>query len=165
MIKRLRFVSVAVPDLEEALGFYRDALGLSLDPEVKDPHHALHVAQLEVGESALSLLQPTDERSPVGRFLQQRGAALYHVSFEVDDIELAMRTLLARGAELLDREPRDVKDGRIAFVRPRGLQGLLVELWEAAAPERTGPAGESGARADEYRSGSAQEAILPPERQ
>lgn len=141
-------MSVAVPDLEQALGFYRDTLGLAVDPSVEDPHHALHMAQLRVGETALALFEPTEERSPVGRFLQQRGAALYHVSFEVDDIELTMRTLLARGAELLDREPREVKGGRIAFVRPRAQPGLLVELWE--------PGEASAATEDE------EHRILPP---
>lgn len=133
MIRRLRLVSVAVPELDEALAFFRDALGLRLDTEIGDPHHALRMAHLRAGETALALIQPTDDVTPVGRFLQQRGSALYHIGFEVDDIEMAMRTLLARGAELLDREPRDAEGGRIAFVRPRGMRGVLIELWEPSA--------------------------------
>ena len=87
MIRKLRLVSVAVPDLEEALGFYRDALGLPVETGVEDPHHALRVAHLRVGETALALFQPVEPETPVGRFLEQRGSALYHISFEVDDIE------------------------------------------------------------------------------
>ncbi len=123
MIKKLRLVSIAVPEIEEALGFFRDALGLPVDAEVPAPHHALRVAHLKIGDTVVALLQPTDDGTPVGRFLQQRGSALYHIGFEVENIEITMRTLLARGAELLDREPRDVEGGRIAFVRPRGMRG------------------------------------------
>lgn len=130
MIKKLRLVSIAVPELDAALEFFRDALGLQVDSNIEDPHHALKRVHLKVGETALALLQPIEDESPVGRFLQERGSALYHLGFEVEDIELTMRTLLARGAELLDREPREVPGGRIAFVRPRGDRGVLVELWE-----------------------------------
>ena len=139
MIRKLRFVSVAVPDLDAALAFFQATLGLAADPGVRDPHHALHQAHLVVGDTAIALLQPVEDESPVGRFVQQRGSGLYHLAFEVDDIELTLHTLLARGAELLDREPRDVPGGRIAFVRSRQMRGILIELWEPANVEATAP--------------------------
>ena len=130
MIKGLHLVSIVVPELDQALAFFRDAMGLEVDTSVADPHHALRLAHVKVGHTALALMQPLDQGTPVGRFLQRQGSALYHVALEVDDIEYAMRTLLARGAELLDREPRDSETGRIAFVRPKGLRSVLIELWE-----------------------------------
>jgi methylmalonyl-CoA/ethylmalonyl-CoA epimerase len=135
MIKGLRLVSIAVPNLAEALQFYRDTLGLPIDPDTTDPHHALKVAQLRIGETAVTLMQPTGEgEGPVGRFVENGGSGLYHLGLEVDDIELALRTILARGGDVLDREPRPAPDGgRIAFVRPHGQRGVLIELWEPPA--------------------------------
>lgn len=130
MIKRLRFVSIAVPNLDEAAVFWRDTVGLPArgDWDLAEP--GLRVARFGVGDAELALLQPTKPDGAVSRFLDQRGAGLYHLSFEVDDIELALRTFLARGAELLDREPREGPDGRIAFVRSSAMRGVVIELWE-----------------------------------
>ena len=135
MIRRLRLVSIAVPELGEALTFFRDILGLDVDSGVGAPHHALGVIHMKAGDTAIALIQPMDPGTPVGRFLQQRGSGPYHIGFEVEDIESVLRTLGARGAELLDREPRDVDGGRIAFVRPKGMRGVLIELWEPSPAE------------------------------
>ena|SRR5437867_11831812 len=130
MIKKLRFVSIAVPNLDEAATFWRETVGLPMrgDWDLAEP--GLRVARFGAGDTELALLQPTNPDGPVSRFLDQRGAGLYHLSFEVDDIELALRTFLARGAELVDREPRDGPDGRIAFVRSSAMRGVIIELWE-----------------------------------
>lgn len=130
MIKGVHVVSVAVRDLERALGFYRDSLGLPVRAQQDVPERGLRLARLGAGATDVVLLQPTHGDSDIGRFLQQRGEGPYHVGFEVEDIELGMRTLLARGALLLDRDPRAGPDGRIAFARPSWSRGILVELWE-----------------------------------
>src|SRR5688572_21092567 len=99
-------VVVAVRSMEDALAFYRDALGLTMTYEQHLAANELHVVRLAIGDMEIELLQPTAETGPVARFLDQNGEGLHHLVLSTDDIELDMRTLLARGAELIDREPR-----------------------------------------------------------
>lgn len=130
MIKRVRRISVAVSSLDEALAFYRDALGLSVTTEVDLSDRGLRLVRLDGNGTDIELIQPTDPTSTLGAFLQRRGEGLHHIALEVDDIELEMRTLLARGVQLIDRQAREGPGGRIAFVHPRSTGGVLIELYE-----------------------------------
>ncbi len=133
MIKGVRRVSVAVNKIEDALGFYRDALGLAVSAEMDLPDRGLRLVRLALGGTDLELMEPTRPDGPVGTFLRRRGEGLHHIAIEVEDIELEMRTLLARGVEFMDREARMGPEGRIAFIHPRSTGGVLVELYEATA--------------------------------
>jgi methylmalonyl-CoA epimerase len=139
MIKGVRRVSVAVNKIDEALRFYRDALGLPVSAEMDLPDRGLRVVRLALGETDVELMEPTSPDGPVGTFLQRRGEGLHHIAIEVEDIELEMRTLLARGVELIDREARTGPEGRIAFIHPRSTAGVLVELYEAHPAPRVLP--------------------------
>jgi methylmalonyl-CoA/ethylmalonyl-CoA epimerase len=140
MIKGLRRVSVAVDNLEDALTFYRDALGLTVMEQIELPEHGLRLARLAVGPTLIELMEPTDEAGPVAMFIERRGMGLHHITIEVEDIELEMRTLMARGIELYDRAARDGPDGRIAFIHPRSTGGVLIEITEITAPTTPAPA-------------------------
>lgn len=130
MVAKIARITVAVHSLEDALAFYRDALGLPLMHEAEMPEKELRVARLSAGDFEIELLQPTGTSGPVTRFIDQNGEGLHHIALATEDIELELRTLLARGAELIDREPRDGPDGKVAFVSPRSTGGVLVELIE-----------------------------------
>ncbi|MPZ13422.1 MAG: methylmalonyl-CoA epimerase [Chloroflexi bacterium] len=133
MIKGVRRVSVAVRSLASALLFYRDALGFSVTRHLDLPERGLRLVRLDAFGTDIELMEPTDPTGNVALFLEQRGEGLHHVALEVEDIELEIRTLLARGVELIDRVPRDGPDGRIAFVHPRSTGGVLVQLSEPKA--------------------------------
>jgi lactoylglutathione lyase/methylmalonyl-CoA/ethylmalonyl-CoA epimerase len=149
MIKGVQRISVAVQDLGVALRFYRDALGLRVTEERELPENGLKLVRLDAGWTVIELMQPTQTEGAVADFLRRRGEGVHHVALEVDDLELELRTLLARGTELLDREPRDGPGGRIAFVHPRSTGGVMIELNEPTAvtdPARTEPSeGSRGA--------------------
>src|SRR5919199_4571835 len=98
-IRRIAHVSVAVRSLDEALAFYRDALGLPLTERRALPDRGLNVAFVGVGESQIELLEPIDPDGTVGRFLARRGEGLHHVCFEVADVDAAIAELAARGVE------------------------------------------------------------------
>jgi methylmalonyl-CoA epimerase len=134
VIRGLRSISVAVSNMERALGFYRDALGLRVLSDLDMPERSLHVVRLELGSVQLELMESTGPTSPIEPFLLNRGQGLHHVTLEVEDIELEMRTLMARGAELIDRTPREGLDGQIAFVNPGSSGGVLLALNESPAP-------------------------------
>jgi methylmalonyl-CoA/ethylmalonyl-CoA epimerase len=88
-----------------------------------------------VGDGYVQTLQSTGP-GVVHSFVERRGNALHHIAFEVDDIEVALEDLKARGARLVDDKPRPGGAGtRIAFLHPSACGGLLVELVE---PSREG---------------------------
>jgi methylmalonyl-CoA epimerase len=129
---RVHHVAVVVRDLDAALGFYRDTLGLPLELVLPVPSDRVRIAFLPVGESSIELVEPTDDTTGVARFLEARGEGFHHVCFEVPDIAAALDELAAAGVELIDRAPRAGADGPVAFVHPRSAHGVLVELVEAA---------------------------------
>jgi methylmalonyl-CoA epimerase len=127
-------LGIAVPSIEEALAFYRDALGLEVAATETVADQGVNVAMLPVGESRVELLEATGPDTPVGKFLARRGPGLHHICYRVPDIRAALDRLRAAGARLIDEEPRVGAGGHlVAFVHPSATGGVLVELAEAAA--------------------------------
>ena len=127
--KALNHVAILVEDLDEALTFWQDALGLPLDRTEDNPGEEVRIAFLPVGDSEIELLEPTTETSGLAKYLAKRGAGMHHLCFEVADIEASMARLTDKGAELINETPRLREDGtRYAFVHPRSTGGVLVEL-------------------------------------
>lgn len=134
MVKRIAHVAVVVEDLQTALGFWRDALGLPLLRTEHNEAEQVAIAFLPVGESEIELLEPTEADSGIGRYLAKRGQGMHHVCVEVDDIEATLARLIAYGVELINESPRTREDGtRYAFVHPRSACGVLVELYQKSA--------------------------------
>ena len=126
---RIAHVGVAVPDLETALAFYRDVLGLEPgEPELAD---GATIVSLAFGESDVELLAPRDADGPVARFLARRGPGIHHICYRVADLDASLAACRAAGYQLIDDVPRTGAGGRrIAFVHPRATGGILLELTE-----------------------------------
>jgi methylmalonyl-CoA/ethylmalonyl-CoA epimerase len=129
---RVHHVAVVVRDIEAALGFYRDLLGLPLELVLPIASDGVSIAFLAVGESKIELVQPTDPSTGVARFLDSRGEGFHHVCLEVADIAAELARLAASGVELIDAAPRPGAEGPVAFIHPRSCNGVLVELIEQA---------------------------------
>src|SRR5438128_6178568 len=130
----LDHIGIAVKDLGAALAFYRDALGLEIEaPEdVASQHVRAHF--IPVGDSKLELLEATSPASAIARYVEKRGPGLHHITLRVDDIHAAVAHLKARGARLIDEQPRSGAEGAlIAFIHPAATHGVLVELKQAGA--------------------------------
>ena len=123
-------VSVAVASLDAALVFYRDGLGLRVLQEIAIPERGVRLVRLDAGATVIELMEAIDPASAVAEFIARRGQGLHHIAVVVSDLELEMRTLMARGFQLIDREPRAGPQGRIAFVHPASTGGVLIELNE-----------------------------------
>lgn len=128
---RIHHVAVVVRDLNAALGFYRDTLGLPVELVLPIEHDRVTIAFLAVGESRIELVEPTDDTTGVARYLASRGEGFHHVCLEVPDLALALTDLAAQGVELIDPAPRRGAEGPVAFIHPRSACGVLVELIEA----------------------------------
>jgi len=130
-LKRLDHVAVLVPDLDEALLFWKDQLGLSLDHIETISSMAVKIAFLPLGESEIELVQPTTEDSGLAKYLAKRGPGLHHICFETDDISAKLTELKEEGVRLIDEGPILMDDGRqLAFIHPKSTGGVLVELYE-----------------------------------
>jgi methylmalonyl-CoA epimerase len=128
---RLNHVGIAVRSLEEALAPYRDGLGLQVAEIEEVASEQVKVAFLPVGDTRIELLEPTGDDSAIARFLSRRGEGIHHLCVEVDDIEAALERLRRAGVPLVDETPRPGAGGcRVAFVHPKGMAGVLVELLE-----------------------------------
>lgn len=127
----LNHVAVVVDDLDAALAFWQDALGLPLAHTEDNATEEVRVAFLPVGDSKIELLQPSTSDSGVAKYLAKRGAGMHHLCFEVTDIDTMLAQLATNGIELINDVPRKRDDGtRYAFVHPRSTGGVLVELYE-----------------------------------
>jgi methylmalonyl-CoA/ethylmalonyl-CoA epimerase len=124
---RIAHVGIAVTDLDAALAFYRDVLGIQPHPpEVAD---GATILALPFGESEVELLAPLEADSPVGKFLAKRGPGIHHICYRVPDLDSAIEACRAAGYRLVDEVPRSGAGGRrIAFLHPKSTAGILLEL-------------------------------------
>jgi methylmalonyl-CoA/ethylmalonyl-CoA epimerase len=125
----LDHIGIAVADIAAALAFYRDALGLEIEPAEDVASQRVRAHFIPAGEAALELLEATSADSPLAKYLEQRGPGLHHITLKVDDISAALAQLQARGVRLIDQAPRPGAHGSlVAFIHPASAHGVLVEL-------------------------------------
>jgi methylmalonyl-CoA epimerase len=136
----LDHVGIAVADLAAALAFYRDALGLEIEPPEEVTSQRVRAHFVPVGDTKLELLEATASDSPIAKYVGKRGPGLHHITLRVDDIHAAIAQLKARGARLVDEQPRAGAEGAlIAFIHPAATHGVLVELKQSPAPGPQSP--------------------------
>ncbi len=128
---RVHHVAVVVADMQPALAFWRDTLGLRLETVQPVPSDRVDIAFLPIGEAKVELVQPTDDTTGVARFLADKGEGFHHICFEVENLAEALLRLEISGIELIDTSPRKGAEGPVAFLHPRSCHGVLVELIEA----------------------------------
>ena len=128
-------VGVAVPDLDEAIAFYRDAFGMRVVHEETNEEQGVREAMVAVGDSGscIQLLAPLNDESTIAKFLDRSGPGLQQLAYRVTDVEQVSAILRERGLRLLyDAPRRGTSDSRINFVHPKDAGGVLVELVEPA---------------------------------
>ncbi len=129
-------VGVAVPDLDEAIAFYREKFGMEVAHEETNEEQGVREAMVRVGDSGscIQLLAPLNESSTIAKFLDRSGPGLQQLAYRVTDVEQVSAILRERGLRLLyDAPKRGTANSRINFVHPKDAGGVLVELVEPAA--------------------------------
>lgn len=133
MTKKINHIGIAVKNIENAIPFYRDTLGMNFEGTEEVAEQKVRVAFLQVGESRIELLEPTSPDSPVAKFLEKNGEGIHHLAYEVDNLETALAELQAKEVRLIDQTPRKGAHGAsIAFVHPKASGGVLTELCQCA---------------------------------
>jgi methylmalonyl-CoA/ethylmalonyl-CoA epimerase len=130
-IKSIHHVAIVVDDMEKALSFWRDALGMELH-ELRDvPAEKSQIAFLPLEGSEVELVRPTSDDSGIAKYLAKRGSGMHHICLEVDDIAGMLAQLKSKGVRLINEEPRSGADGKkYAFIHPESTAGVLVELYQ-----------------------------------
>jgi len=126
---KINHLGIATKGIDEALGFWADALGLeNVHTEVVE-EQKVRVAMLPIGESRIELLEPTSSDSPISKFIEKRGGGIHHIAVEVEDIAATLQQLKAKGMRLIDETPRiGAENCLVAFVHPASANGVLLEL-------------------------------------
>jgi methylmalonyl-CoA/ethylmalonyl-CoA epimerase len=134
---RLDHVGIAVADLTAARALYEGVLGLEVTHEEVMEDQGVHELLLQAGEAYVQLVAPLTPDSPVGRFLAKRGEGVHHVGYAVPDVAAALADLRGQGFEVIEPAPRTGSGGTtIAFLHPKSMQGVLVELVEEGTGHR-----------------------------
>lgn len=129
-IKKINHVAILVENIDSALDFWQNQLGLALDHVEDVPSQASKVAFLPVGEGEVELVQPTDPDTGLANYLEKRGEGMHHLCLEVEDIESILFELKKKGVRLINEEPLDLPGRKMAFIHPKSANGVLVELYE-----------------------------------
>lgn len=136
MIKEIDHIGIAVNDLKKTMSIYRDILGLKfIGSEEIEEQKIIHATFL-AGEVKIELVQSTHPDGPIGKFIEKRGEGIHHIAFRVENIDESLKELNAKGVNLIDEKARIGADGaKIAFIHPKDMKGVLIELVERAKGE------------------------------
>lgn len=126
-IKRIAHIGVGVKDTDLAKTIYQEMLSLPVSHEERLGE--LKIAFVPVGQTNIELVQSTDPEGVMNKFIEKKGEGIHHLALEVEDIDLALEELKAKGVPLIDQQARPgAHEARIAFLHPKATNGILIEL-------------------------------------
>lgn len=135
MIKRIAHVGIATRSIAVAMEFYKN-LGLEVDTIELVKDQKVKVAVMKVGDSAIELIEATEEDSPIQGFIEKCDEGIHHITFEVDNLKEQLKFLKEKNIQLIDEKPRRGAEGSlIAFIHPDSTGGVLIELCQPAPEE------------------------------
>lgn len=132
-IKNVDHIGIAVVNLDEALKFYEDVLGLKCQGNEVVNDQKVKVGFLPVGDTEIELLESTSEDGPIAKFIEKNGGrgGIQHIALRVDNIEDAIEEIKSKGYKMIDEKPRyGAGNASIAFCHPKSTNGILIELSE-----------------------------------
>ncbi|MEM7008244.1 MAG: methylmalonyl-CoA epimerase [Thermodesulfobacteriota bacterium] len=133
ILQNLYHVAIAVNNLSEVEDVYTTALGLKVEHREVVEEQKVNTSMLvpKDGGTAVELLEPISEDSPISKFLEKRGEGIHHICYKVDDIESVLTKLKEKGVRLIDETPREgAYNSKVAFIHPKAMNGVLIELAE-----------------------------------
>ena len=133
---KLNHLAIVVDDMEAALRFWRESLGLAQTGAIESvAAEEVDIAFLSLGDAQIELIQPTTDDSGVAKYLAKRGPGLHHLCLEAPDLDAKLKELSARGYELINETPRERDGRRYAFIHPKSAGGVLLELYEETSAD------------------------------
>lgn len=133
---KISHLGIADKTLAEAMERLERIFGIQAEHTEEVADQKVRTAFYPIGQSTLEYLESTDPEGPIGKFLEKRGPGIHHIAFEVDDVDAAVKELLAKGVRMIDKEPRKGAHGnRIAFIHPAETQGVLIEICQPSGEQ------------------------------
>ena len=128
MIKGINHVGIAVKNIDEVLGFLKEAYGAEEVSRTEFSQMKQVSSIVKIGDGYLELMEPTAPDGVVGKFIEAKGGGLHHISLLCDDIRQTCQTLEDQGVQIISK----IFEGpvKVAFVHPKSAKGLLWELAE-----------------------------------
>ena len=141
MFAGINHVAVVVRNVDEALRFYHEVLGLPVGHRATVADQGVHAALLPVGDDEIELLEPTNPAGGVARFLEKKGEGVHHLCMQTRDVAAALARVKAANLPVIDQAPRQGLAGTIAFLHPGACHGILIEMAQPPQAEhRVSPA-------------------------
>ncbi len=130
-LSHIEHIGIAVNNLDEAIAYYENTLGLTCYAIEEVPDQKVRTAFLKIGETKIELLESTDPEGPIGKFIEKKGPGVHHLAFAVNNLESNLAEVKEKGVRLIDSKPRKGAEGLdIAFLHPKSTFGVLTELCE-----------------------------------
>lgn len=127
--EKIAHIGIAVQNIQNALPFYTDQLGLTLEKIEEVESEQVKVAFIRIGESRIELLEPLSEQSAIYKFLKKKGEGIHHIALEVSSIEKRLEDLKLNGIKLINEQPKiGGNNAKVAFLHPKSTHGVLYEL-------------------------------------
>ena len=128
-VTHIEHIGIAVSNLDEAIDFYEEKLGLECYRVEEVKEQKVKTAFFKVGQTKLELLESTSAEGPIGKFIEKRGQGLHHLAFAVEGLQENLDDLAQQEVRLIDETPRDgAEELQIAFLHPKSTFGVLTEL-------------------------------------
>lgn len=133
LITHIEHIGIAVKDLDTAITYYENVLGLNCYAIEEVADQRVKTAFFKVGDTKIELLESTDPEGPIGKFIEKKGEGIHHIAFNVPELEEALKEVDESGIQLIDKKPRKGAEGmNIAFLHPKSTFGVLTEFCEKA---------------------------------
>lgn len=139
LVTAVDHIGIAVPNLDAAISWYYEHLGMILVHEEINHEQGIREAMLALphalhGGAQLQLMAPLDDSSPIAKFLDKRGPGLQQLAYRVSDLDALSAQLHQQGIRLVyDAPRRGTANSRINFIHPKDAGGVLIELVEPAS--------------------------------
>lgn len=128
-ISHIEHIGIAVRDLDEAIAYYRDKLGLDCYAVEEVADQKVKTAFFKVGDTKIELLESTDPEGPIGKFVEKKGPGVHHLAFAVENVDKALSEAESNGVQLIDKQKRQGAEGlSIGFLHPKSTLGVLTEF-------------------------------------
>ncbi len=129
MFKGINHIGIAVRDLEMSAKLFADIFNIEQPHRETVEEQKVSIASFKVGNVLIELTAPTDDSSPIAKFIQKNGEGIHHIAFETDDITNELERLMNQGINLINQEPGDgAHNMLIAFLHPKSTNSVLIEI-------------------------------------
>lgn len=128
MLKRIDHVAIAVKNVEEAAAMFDNLFGIKPAKRETVPDQGIKAVVIHIGDTEIEFIEPIDPNTGVAKFLESKGEGIHHICFEVDDTDAELQRLEAKGVKLIDKKGRKGLAGKIGFIHPKSVSGVLTEL-------------------------------------